>query len=111
MADHGLRLLYHPAIGAQHLHPTTSRPGSAAWPPPRRAERAMVAKHPDVTPWFHDALAGWRGVRDAPRRGGARLVDRVPAWLPVLGPRVHAAARAHWKATLARAFFAGLGAP
>lgn len=103
--DHGLRLRYEPTLGAEHLHPTTlaawERRMAAAAP----AERAMVAKHPDVAPYFHDALSAWRGRRTSAR--AARLVDAVPARLPVVGPRVHAAARAHWKATLADAFFAG----
>ncbi|MCW3010909.1 MAG: glycosyl transferase family 2, partial [Solirubrobacterales bacterium] len=59
--DRGLRLLYDPALGADHLHPTTlaawERRMAAAAP----AERLMVAKHHDVAPWFHDALADWRG--------------------------------------------------
>lgn len=105
MAAHGLRLMYEPAIGAQHLHPTTipdwERRMAAAAP----AERAMVAKHPHVAPFFHDALRDWRGVATSAR--AARLAEVVPARLPVVGPRVHAAARAHWKATLANAFFRG----
>jgi glycosyltransferase involved in cell wall biosynthesis len=106
MADaHGLRLMYEPAIGAQHLHPTTvadwERRMAAAAP----AERAMVAKHPDVAPYFHDALEDWRGQRTSPR--AARLAALVPESVPVAGPRIHAAARAHWKATLADAFFRG----
>lgn len=103
--DHGLRLLYDPAIGAAHVHPTTLEAWERRMAAAAPAERAMVAKHPDVAPYFHDALAAWRGRRTSAR--AARLVDRVPARLPVVGPRVHAAARAHWKATLATAFFAG----
>ncbi len=103
--DRGLRLLYEPGIGAAHLHPTTlaawERRMAAAAP----AEQAMVAKHPDVAPYFHDALADWRGRRTSAR--AAQLADLVPAGVPLVGPRVHAAARAHWKATLANAFFAG----
>lgn len=103
--DRGLRLVYEPALGAEHLHPTTladwERRMAAAAP----AERAMVARHPDVAPYFHDALRGWRGQRSSAR--AARLADVVPARLPVVGPRVHAAARAHWKVTLADAFFSG----
>ncbi len=101
--DHGLQLMYEPSIRAEHLHPATPdgwRPRMAAT---ARAERAMAAKHPDFAPYFRDALAYWRGRR-AP--GVARLVDRVPASTPFLGPRVHAAARERWKITLADAFFA-----
>lgn len=103
--DHGLRLQYDPSIRAAHLHPTTL----AAWE--RRmaavapAERQMVAKHPDVAPYFHDTLQRWRGLKTYPRT--ARAADLVPAWVPVIGPRVHVVARAYWKATLANAFFAG----
>lgn len=103
--DHGLRLMYEPSIGAAHLHPTTitawERRMAAAAP----AERLMVAKHPDVAPYFHDSLQDWRGRPTSAR--AARLADVVPPGVPVLGPRVHAAARAHWKATLANAFFSG----
>lgn len=102
---HGLRLMYEPGIGAQHVHPTTvpdwERRMTAAAP----AERAMVAKHPSVTPYFAAALAGWRDVPTSAR--AARLAEVVPERVPLLGRRVHAAARAHWKATLARAFFSG----
>ncbi len=103
--DHGLRLMYEPAIGAAHLHPTTLEAWQRRMAAAAPAEQLMVAKHPDVAPYFHDALSDWRGRRTSTR--AARVVDRVPAWLPVIGPRVHAAARAHWKATLADAFFTG----
>ncbi|UTI62690.1 glycosyltransferase [Paraconexibacter antarcticus] len=105
MHDRGLRLMYDPQIRAEHLHPTTladwERRMAAAAP----AERMMVAKHPDVKPYFHDALRGWRGQASSARM--AALAERIPAAVPVVGPRVHAAARAHWKVTLADAFFAG----
>lgn len=104
MHDHGLRLMYEPGIDAQHLHPTTladwERRMAAAAP----AERAMVAKHPDFAPYFEDALRDWRGQPSSAR--AARLAEVVPAAMPVVGPRIHAAAQAHWKATLANAFFA-----
>jgi GT2 family glycosyltransferase len=103
--DRGLRLFYEPALGAEHVHPTTLAAWEGRMAVTAAAERAMTAKHPDVQPWFHDALAGWRGRPTSGR--AARLAERVPASLPVLGPRLHAAARAHWKATLADAFFAG----
>ncbi|MCW3013500.1 MAG: glycosyltransferase family 2 protein [Solirubrobacterales bacterium] len=103
--DHGLRLMYEPSLGAAHLHPTTiaawERRMAAAAP----AERLMVAKHPDVAPYFHDALRDWRGRPTSVR--AAQAAELIPAWLPLIGPRLHAAARAHWKATLADAFFAG----
>jgi glycosyltransferase involved in cell wall biosynthesis len=109
--DLGLRLWYDPDLGAEHLHPTTigdwERRMTAAAP----AEQLMVARHPDVPPWFHDALGPSRGARTSAR--AAALAEIVPASLPVAGPRVHAAARAHYKARLADAFFAGWdgGAP
>ncbi|MCW2959475.1 MAG: glycosyl transferase, family 2, partial [Solirubrobacterales bacterium] len=103
--DLGLRLMYEPGIDAQHVHPTTLETFQARMRAAAPAERLMVTRHPDVAPYFHDALAGWRGQRTS--AWAARLADHVPAGLPVLGPRVHARARAHWKATLADAFFAG----
>lgn len=103
--DRGLRLMYEPAIGAAHLHPTTLAGWELRMTATAPAERAMTAKHPDVLPYFHDALEAWRGRRTS--AWAARLVDRVPASMPLVGPRVHAAARAHWKARLAAAFFAG----
>ncbi|WP_354702350.1 Validoxylamine A glucosyltransferase [Paraconexibacter sp. AEG42_29] len=105
MAAHGLRLMYEPGIGAQHLHPTSIPAWERRMVAAAPAERAMVAKHPDVRPYFHDALRDWRGVATSAR--AARLADVVPERVPVVGPRVHAAARAHWKATLANAFFRG----
>lgn len=103
--DLGLRLRYHPELGAEHLHPTTiadwERRMAAAAP----AEKLMVARHPDVPPWFHDVLQPSRGARTSAR--AAALAEFVPPSLPFAGPRVHAAARAHYKARLADAFFTG----
>ena len=107
--DRGLRLHYAPQLSAEHLHPPTLAAWERRMATVGRAERAMVAKHPDVAPYFRDALGAWRGRARHP--AAARAVDRVPAGAPGLGPRVHAAARAHWKATLADAFFAGWEAP
>lgn len=103
LADHDLRLMYDPSITVEHVHPSVLADWERRMAAVAPAERAMAAKHPDFTPWFHNVLLGWRGQR--PPRLGA-LVDVVPARVPVLGPRVHAAARARWKIALADAYHA-----
>ncbi len=103
--DHGLRLMYEPALEAEHVHPTTLASFRERMRATGGAERHMVARHPDVAPYFHDALQGWRGARTS--AWASRLADVVPAGTPLVGGRVHARARAHWKAQLADAFFAG----
>lgn len=101
--DLGLRLMYEPHIRAQHVHPATLADWGPRMAACARAERAMVARHPDFAPYFANALRDWRGQ---PSSGlAARVAAHLPETLPVVGPRVHAAARAHWKVTLANAFF------
>ncbi|HEV2753286.1 MAG TPA: glycosyltransferase family 2 protein [Solirubrobacteraceae bacterium] len=100
----GLRLRHLPAARAEHEHAMTlegwrAQVARIAW-----AERRFVARHPEVAPFFHDRFAAVSGLR--PRGRAARVVDLVPAGLPGLGPRVHAAARAYWEHELAAAFLA-----
>ena len=101
----GLRLLYAPAARAEHLHEPTLAEWRAKMPVLARAERAFVAKHPDVAPYFHDRFA--RAVAEGrPRGRGARLAGLVPPGVPWLGPRVEASAQARIGDELARAFLA-----
>ena len=71
--DRGLDLRYDPAASAEHLHPPTLEEWEARMERIGRAERAFVAKHPDVPPYFHDRLG-----RAAKRKPPRRLVRRDP---------------------------------
>jgi GT2 family glycosyltransferase len=103
--DLGLRVLYHPAARAEHLHEPTlegwrERMGVAA-----RAEHRLHVKHPDIPPYFmprmRDAVEA-----PAPRGLGARLAPLVGPDTPWLGPRVWASVDARFRRALAPAFLA-----
>ena len=56
------------------------------------SERAFVAIHPEMEPWFFNMFSA--AARRPPVRGrGATLAPYVPEWVPWLGPRVWEAAR------------------
>jgi len=100
--DLGLVLRYVPGARGEHLHEQTLAAYRERMATVARAERAFVAKHPDVPPYFHDLFAA--AVRSPARGRGARLAGVVPERLPVLGPRVHASAEAAWRRELGEAF-------
>ena len=101
----GLRLQYRAAAVAEHLH----EPRLAEWRDRIAriavAERAFVACHPDVPPYFHDlftrALA-----QPAPRGRGARLAGVIPPSAPWLGVRAQASAEARFLHDLGPRFLA-----
>lgn len=69
-----------------------------------RVERAFVAKHPDIPPYFRRLFSQ---AADAPRtRGRARAPIGlfVPKSFPVLGPWAWANADMYFRQTLAPAF-------
>ena len=103
----GMQLRYEPRAAAEHDHPPTLEGWQARMAAIARAERAFVAKHPDVQPYFHDRLS--RAAAGPPARGrGARLARWVRPSTPWLGPRVWASAEAYFGQQLWPAFRAGL---
>lgn len=100
----GLRLLYHPAACAEHLHRPTLAEWRARMAHVGRAERRFVEMHPEIRPYFRDLLEPAAATR--PRGRGARLADFVPRSTPWVGPRVRASADAWFRAQLAEPFLA-----
>ena len=103
-SKHGLRVLYNPRALVDHL-----RPGMTLefWREKARrmaaSERAFVAIHPEMEPWFFNKFSA--AARRPPVRGrGAKLAPFVPEGTPWLGPRVWKAARQYYWQELARPF-------
>jgi len=102
----GLQLRYEPRASAEHDHPPTLEGWQARMAAIARAERAFVAKHPEVPPYFHDRLS--RAAAGPPAKGrGARLARWVKPSTPWLGPRVWASAEAYYAQQLWPAFQTG----
>jgi cellulose synthase/poly-beta-1,6-N-acetylglucosamine synthase-like glycosyltransferase len=103
--EHGFRLRYNRAAVAEHVHPMDL----AFW---RRrvariavSERRFVALHPEFPPYFH-AMFTAAAARPPVAPWGARAAHVVPRRVPVLGPRVWAAADAYYRQSLAGPFLA-----
>jgi GT2 family glycosyltransferase len=115
--DRGLDLRFNRAASAGHLHPPTLAEWEARMEAVGRAERAFVAKHPDVTPYFRERLAAASEraaatgpaapLRRAARAAAAGAIRRVPPTAPLGGARVWAAAEAHFGGRLWPAFQRG----
>jgi GT2 family glycosyltransferase len=106
MLAHGFRLHYNPAAVAEHLHALTIEGYKERMRGVGVAERAFVARHPDVRPYFHDLFT--RKLAAPPARGrGARLAGIVSPGMPFLGPRVWRSADAVWSQTLGVHFMEG----
>ena len=104
--DEGLDLRFEPRARAVHDHPATLEDWERRMRAIGAAERAFVAKHPDVAPYFRDRLS--RAAAGPPARGrGARLARLVGPRFPVLGPRAWASAEAHYAQRLWPAFREG----
>jgi len=104
LRDHGLVVRYAAEARAEHLHAQTPASYAARMATVAAAERQMVAKHPDVPPFFHALSVA--AVADPATGRGRPLARVVPERLPYLGPRVHASARAAWRRELGEAFLA-----
>ncbi|CAA9473156.1 MAG: hypothetical protein AVDCRST_MAG85-102 [uncultured Solirubrobacteraceae bacterium] len=104
--DEGMDLVHEPRARATHDHPATLEGWQDRMRAIGAAERAFVAKHPDVAPYFRDRLS--RAAAGAPARGrGARLAGIIGPRVPVLGPRVWASAEAYFAQQLWPAFQEG----
>ena len=102
--DHGLRVIYNPRALVDHL-----RPGMTLefWREKARrmaaSERAFVAIHPEMEPWFFNKFSAV--AKRQPVRGrGAKLAPFVPESVPWLGPRVWKATRQFYEQELAGPF-------
>jgi GT2 family glycosyltransferase len=103
MSELGFRLLYNRAAEAEHLHPMDL----AFWRQRVRriaaSERAFVALHPDVPPYFHAMFSDAAAARPASRLG-ARVARVVPRRVPLLGPLVWGSLGGTYKQALAQPF-------
>ena len=110
MAEHGFRLLFAPAAGAEHLHAPTVDEYRRRVAAIAVAERRFVAKHAGMEPYFRRLFA--RAADWPPSRGRwARLAPFVPRGTPWLGERVWTSADRHFTAELAPAFDAAWESP
>jgi GT2 family glycosyltransferase len=103
LSEHGFRLLYNAGALGEHLHQTDVdewRRRMAATAP---AERRWVEAYPDMPAWFHDIFEAAERRRSVPGVV-ARVAERVPASVPVIGPRAAALADLHYRQQLAPAF-------
>jgi len=106
MHDHGFRLLYNRWAVGEHLHEPTIEGWQRRMEMIGVAERAFVARHPEVPPYFHERFAA--AMAGAPARGhSARLIRWLPRSFPVLGERAWTSADLYYGQALAPAFFAG----
>lgn len=106
MHEHGFRLLYHRGAAAEHLHEPTIPGWQRRMEMIGAAERAFVARHPEVRPYFHERFAA--AMAGAPARGhSARLIRWLPRSFPLLGERAWTSADLYYGQALAPAFFAG----
>ncbi len=101
----GLVVRYRRAASAEHLGASTLDDWLGRVERLAAAERAFVARYPDVAPHFHEIFT--RAAVRAPARGrGRRLARVVPRGAPLVGARVWASAEASFAQTLAPPFLA-----
>jgi GT2 family glycosyltransferase len=103
LADDGFQLLYNRRADAEHLHPTTVKDWQGRLAATAASERAWVALHPELEPYFHDRLADAAG-RTQLRGRATALLRWTPRWLPWLGDKVWANATIYYRQQLAPAF-------
>jgi GT2 family glycosyltransferase len=101
---HGLRVLYNRQAIVDHVrHDTTLE----FWQKKMRLvafrERAFVALHPEMKPWFHGMFTQMAAAPAASGRG-RHLIKWVPKSVPWLGPRAWHSADVYWKQQLAPYF-------
>jgi glycosyltransferase involved in cell wall biosynthesis len=102
--EHGLRVLYNRRAIVDHV-----RPGMTVefWKEKvhrlAASERAFVAIHPEMEPWFYNLFSA-AAKRPQVRGRGAKLAPYVPEWVPWLGPRVWESVRKTYWQELAPAF-------
>jgi GT2 family glycosyltransferase len=110
LADDGMQLRYEPAALGEHDHPATLDGWRGRMEAIAAAERAFVAKHPDVAPYFRERLS--RAAAGPPAKGrGARLARWVRPTTPLLGGPVWASAEAYFGQQLWPAYERGWSRP
>ncbi len=103
MSELGLRLLYARDAEVEHLHPTDPSQWRRRMAQVAPAERRFVEQYPQIPAYFHDLFAA--AAAAPPARGrAAKLAGLVPPSLPLIGPRVWAAADLYWRQALAGSF-------
>jgi GT2 family glycosyltransferase len=103
LSEHGFRLLYNQTASGEHLHQTDVEEWRRRMAATAPAERRWVEAYPDMPAWFHDLFEAAERRRHVPAPVG-RLAARVPAAIPVIGPRAAALADLHYRQELAPAF-------
>ncbi len=104
LRDLGLRLRWTPRARAEHLHAPTLPAWRERMRHIARAERQMVARHPDVDPFFAGRA---ERILDRPGSGRGRyLVGRFPD-----RPRIRASAQLAYERELAQAFLGSWSEP
>lgn len=100
---HGLHLLYNRQAVVEHLREDDLEFWCQKVRRLAYVERDFVQLHPEIPPYFHDKFSAAAAL--PPARGrGARLVGRVPRWVPWLGERVWASADLYFSQQLAPHF-------
>jgi hypothetical protein len=101
LSQHGLRLRYEPGARAEHL----SVPRLAEWRTRvgrlARSEKAFVARHPELPPYFHRRFSG---PLPAGRGLTGRLQPLIPLAVPRLGPRAWVSAKERAERDLGQAY-------
>ena len=103
LSHDGFRLRYDPDARAEHLIAPTLAQWRARMPVLARAERAFVAQHPELPPYFHDRFAALL-ARPASRGLTGRLQRAVPPGVPWLGPRAWVSAKERAAREVAQAY-------
>lgn len=103
LSEHGFRLLYNRAAIGEHLHQTDVEEWRRRMAAVAPAERRWVEAYPDMPAWFHDIFEAAERRRRVPAPVG-RVAPRIPAAIPVIGPRAAALADLHYRQELAPAF-------
>lgn len=99
----GFRLLYNRRAEVEHLSEVDLRFWGRRVRRLARSERAFVAKHPEIPPYFLELFS--RAAALPPARGrGRSLIRIIPRSVPWLGPRVWTSADLYFRQALAPAF-------
>lgn len=101
----GFRVLYNRQAEVEHLREMDLEFWRKKVERLARVERAFVAKHPEIPPYFYEMFS--KAAALPPARGrGRSLIRFVPRGFPWLGPRVWTSADLYYRQVLAPGFLA-----
>jgi glycosyltransferase involved in cell wall biosynthesis len=101
--EHGFRLRYDSGARAEHMVPPTLEHWRKRMPTLAKAERAFVARHPELPPYFHDRFEAI--AAEPPAHGiTGQMQPLIPLATPWLGPRAWVSAKQRTARELARAY-------